>query len=299
MTNFIIIITYLLIGLILRKIPDFPENTAKTLNQFAIYVSMPALILLRLPHLALSREIMTPLVMPWFALLLSALLIWLLSRIFRWQRNVTGCLLLLVPLGNTSFFGIPMVRAFFGEQGIAYALLYDQFGSFLALASYGAAILSIYSSHQTQLHVRYIVKRIIVFPPFIALILAILSQGVPFPDALNSLLSTLAGTLIPLVMIAVGMQLRLRLSRESTLHLVLGLSIKLVVIPIAALLVCRGFGLEGESVRVSIFEAGMPPMITAGALAVSADLSSDLAAAMVGIGMVASFATLPLIYQML
>ena len=116
---------------------------------------------------------------------------------------------------------------------------------------------------------------IMVFPPFIALILAVLLRRVPFPEALTSLFSTLAGTLIPLVMIAVGMQLRLRLSRESTLHLVLGLSIKLILIPLAAFLVCKGFGLEGESVRVSIFEAGMPPMITAGALAVSADLSPE------------------------
>ena len=131
MTHFILIITYLLIGLILRRLPDFPENTPKTLNQFAIYVSMPALILLRLPQLAVSSEIATPLVMPWIALGLSAALIWLLSKIFSWRRSVTGCLMLVVPLGNTSFFGIPMVRAFFGEQGIAYALLYDQFGSFL------------------------------------------------------------------------------------------------------------------------------------------------------------------------
>ena len=192
-----------------------------------------------------------------------------------------------------------MIRAFFGERGIPYALLYDQFGSFLALASYGAAILTIYSSHQTELHVRYIAKRIILFPPFIALILALVLRGCAFPAAMNSLLSALAGTLIPLVMIAVGMQLRLKLSRESTLHLVMGLTVKLIVIPLAALVATRIIGLEGEAVNVSILEAGMPPMITAGALAVSADLSPDLAAAMVGIGMVASFATLPLLFQLL
>jgi len=109
----------------------------------------------------------------------------------------------------------------------------------------------------------------------------------------------LAATLVPLVMIAVGFQLTLRLGREVTSQLCLGLSIKLIAAPLAALFLCKMAGLEGEAVRVSIFEAGMPPMVSAGALAILADLSPALTAALVGIGIVLSFATLPILYQML
>ncbi len=51
--------------------------------------------------------------------------------------------------------------------------------------------------------------------------------------------------------------------------------------------------------QVSIFEAGMPPMVSAGVLAILANLSPALTAALVGIGIVLSFATLPILYQML
>ena len=69
--------------------------------------------------------------------------------------------------------------------------------------------------------------------------------------------------------------------------------------PLTAWLVCQTVGLQGEAVEVAIFEAGMPPMVSAGALAISANLSPALTAALVGIGIIVSLATLPILYQLL
>ncbi len=100
-------------------------------------------------------------------------------------------------------------------------------------------------------------------------------------------------------MTAVGFQLRLRLRPTLVAPLGFGLAVKLLLAPLVALLVCRLFGMHGLAVDVSVFEAGMPPMVTAGALAVAAGLEPDLAAALVGLGILASFATLPLLYGVL
>jgi len=299
MENFAIILTFLLIGMAVRRVPEFPEETAKVLNLFVIYVSLPALVLVNIPALDLSKNLLVPVLMPWGALLFSCAVIVLLSRLLHWRREVTGCFLLLVPLGNTSFLGIPMVEAFFGEGLIPYALLYDQFGSFLALAIYGSLILAIYGDEENRPTVNSVAKKIVLFPPFIALVLAFLLKPFSYPAIAVSLLETLAATLVPLVMIAVGFQLKFRLGREVTSQLSIGLGIKLIVVPLVALLVCKMAGLEGDAVRVSIFEAGMPPMISAGALAIMANLSPPLAAAMVGIGIILSFVTLPVLYQLL
>lgn len=43
----------------------------------------------------------------------------------------------------------------------------------------------------------------------------------------------------------------------------------------------------------------MPPMVTAGALAVAAGLDAELSVALVGFGIFFSFATLPLLYWLL
>ncbi len=299
MENFVIILTFLLIGMALRRVPEFSDETGKVLNLFVIYVSLPALVLINIPALDFSKNLLVPVLMPWGMLLLSCGIILFFSRILHWKREVTGCFLLLIPLGNTSFLGIPMVEAFFGDKFIPYALLYDQFGSFLALAIYGSLILAIYGDGESKLSVMGVAKKIVLFPPFIALVLAFILKPFPYPPIAVTLLQTLAATLVPIVMIAVGFQLKLRLSKEVTSQLGIGLGVKLIIAPLAALLFCKMTGLEGDAVRVSIFEAGMPPMISAGALAILANLSPPLAAALVGFGIILSFAILPVLYQML
>ena len=304
MENFLITITCLLAGVVLRRLPQMPREGSTVLNLVVIHISLPALVLLKIPELAFSRAMLVPVVMPWLLLGVFAGLTLLIARLAGWSRPVTGALLLLVPMGNTSFLGIPMVTAFFGETGIPYALLYDQLGTFLALSSYGALLLAIYGG-EGRVSLRGVLLKIIRFPPFIALLLGLgmhlggSGAGLSWPPPLTALLSTLAATLVPLVMMAVGWQLTLRLPRELLAPLLGGLGLKMVVTPLVALAGCLALGLSGEPVRVAIFEAGMPPMITAGVLAMLAGLAPPLAAAMIGYGVVLACVTLPLLHRLL
>ncbi len=299
MEHFLIIVTFLLIGIGIKHVPDFSDETGNVLNLFVIYISLPALVLQKIPELLFSKDLLVPMLMPWGILLFSCAVILIFSGIFKWSRSATGCLLLLIPLGNTSFLGIPMVKAFFGENAIPYALIYDQLGSFLALATYGSLILALYGTGRRRPTIKGVLTKVMTFPPFIALVIAFALRSVTYPPAVMDLLEILSSTLVPLVMIAVGFQLTLRLDKEVTLQLGFGLIIKLVAAPAAALVFCKITGLEGEAVRVSIFEAGMPPMVSAGALAILANLSPALTSALVGVGIIVSFATLPLLYQIL
>jgi predicted permease len=299
MENFIITLIYLLVGMGLRRLRAFPEQTGTVLNLFVIYIALPAVVLLKIPELTFSSRILVPVLMPWAMLAVSAGLVLLLARLLGFDRPATGCLLLMVPLGNTSFLGIPMVKAFFGEGAIPYVLLYDQFGSFLALATYGSLILALYGSSGIRPDLGSVAKKIATFPPFLALLVALLLKNLTYPAVAVSLLQALAATLVPVVMIAVGYQLTLRLQRAVLAQMGVGLLIKLVAAPLLALLLCRLAGLHDEPARVAIFEAGMPPMVSAGALAILADLSPALTAALVGVGIILSFATLPLLYQLL
>lgn len=299
MENFAITITYLLIGMVVRRIRHFPRETGTILNLFVIYVSLPALVLLKVPDLTFSRDLLVPAVMPWAMIVISGTAVAALSSVFRWDSEIKGTLLLLVPLGNTSFLGIPMVTAFFGQRSVPYALLYDQLGSFLALATYGSLILALYGKSAGRPEWRGILKKIMTFPPFMALIFATILRPFAYPDLLRGILVPLASTLVPVVMIAVGFQLTLQLRREVTLPLAVGLALKLVFAPFTALALSKALGLSGDAVQVSVFEAGMPPMVSAGALAIMANLAPPLTAALVGLGVILSFATLPLLYQFL
>ena len=253
---------------------------------------------MQVPRLIFSKNLLVPVLLPWAMLVISALLVLAASRIFRWPRSTTGALLLMVPLGNTSFFGIPMVEAFWGADSVSFAVLYDQFGSFLALTTYGSIILAAYSGSEKPT-IAAIVKRICFFPPFIALVIGLFTMSIPYPAVLLAVLKGIAASLVPVVMVAIGLQIKLRLPPGSWTPFSVGLVIKLVVAPVIAIGLCYLFNQQSLAAKVSVFEAGMPPMVTAGALALLAGLAPELTAALVGLGLMVSFLTLPVLFQIL
>jgi predicted permease len=96
-------------------------------------------------------------------------------------------------------------------------------------------------------------------------------------------------------MFAVGLRLQLKPSAlTQRRELVFGLAVKMGLVPLLVLGVLRALGAEGEPARVALLESAMPPMITAGALASMAGFAPDLAAALVGYGILLSLVTLPL-----
>ncbi|WP_151028996.1 AEC family transporter [Aliarcobacter cibarius] len=71
----------------------------------------------------------------------------------------------------------------------------------------------------------------------------------------------------------------------------MALIVKLIFAPIVAIIVCKIFGWTGLAATVSILEAAMAPMITAGAIAAMAGLAPRLSSAIVGYGILFSFVT--------
>jgi predicted permease len=191
-----------------------------------------------------------------------------------------------------------MVDAFWGTESVSYAVLYDQLGTFLALITYGSIILAIYSGSEKPTPAA-ILKRICLFPPFIALVIGLLTMSVPYPAVLEAVLRGIAASLVPVVMIAIGLQIKLKLEPGNWAPFSVGLLIKLVIAPLTAAALCFAFNLHTLAAKVSVFEAGMPPMVTAGALALLVGLAPELTAALVGLGLMASFLTLPLLFQIL
>ncbi|MDW7773475.1 MAG: AEC family transporter [Desulfobulbaceae bacterium] len=288
----------LIVGNIMRRIGVFPRDTAQSLNLYVIYVALPALILIQVPRLSVSGNLLIPVLMPWLVVLFSGILVRLTSLVLHWPREITGALLLMVPLGNTAFFGIPMVELFYGNEGVPYAILYDQFGSFLALSTYGTLVIAFYSGGGRP-GWKKILGKIVFFPPFIALVTALFLKPGIFPGWLNDMLEMTSVSLVPVVMVAIGFQLHLSMPSSERLPLLIGLVFRLIVTPLVFLLGCMLFGLSDPGTRIAIFETAMPPMVAAAALASIAGLQPRLTAAMVGFGILLSFVTLPGIHYLI
>lgn len=289
----------IVLGVLLNKSKKFPENTSQVLNLFVIYVSLPALVMINVPNLVFTSSLWVTVITPWAMLLISVLIVLFFARLFAWKKDTIGALLLIVPLGNTSFLGYPMVEAFFGSDAVGYAVMYDQFGSFFALTVYGSIIVAIYSEKTQSTSFTSIVQQIILFPPFISFIIALCISGVNLPSTYYEVLTPIAKTLIPVVMVAVGFQLNLRVEFDKIRAFIVGLSVKMIIAPLLAYLAFLSLGMKGEIVQVTVFEAAMPPMITAGAIAIMANLSPRLTAAIVTYGILLSFITIPLWHYIL
>jgi malate permease and related proteins len=289
---YFIIITLIIVGRLLAWREVFPESAPEVLNKVVILLCLPALIFIHVPTLEASRELLPLVIVPWALLAATIAVILPLSRWLGLGREATAVLLVLIPLGNTSFLGYPLISALMGPEFVRYAVVYDQFGSFLIVCTHVLFVLAWYGSGQKPSAITML-ARIASFPPFIALILALLLGNDWFPDWLWGLIETFADMLLPLVTLAIGMSLRLRLVPEHRLPLAIGLVGKLVVLPALALLMVWAFGARPEIAQVAVLEAAMPPMITAAALLSAARLAPPLASALVAWGVLISAVTVP------
>jgi hypothetical protein len=290
---FLLILVMLVVGFAAAKSGLFADNAAEVLNRFVLYVCLPAAVLRHAPKLEFDVGLLGLVAVPWLVLLLSIVLVHLAARMFRFGEAERAVLLLCVPLGNTSFLGYPLIQAMLGDAALPYAVVYDQFGSFLILSTWGLWVLARYGGDRPP-RARDIALRVAKFPPFIALLLALTLMPAEPPAAIDALLERLADALLPVVAMAVGLQIRLKLPRRELGPLATGLVFKLLLMPALAWLLLPLLALEGDIARAAVLETAMPPMITAGALAISHRLAPTLAAAFVGYGIVLSLISLPL-----
>jgi len=229
--------------------------------------------------------------MAWLVFGLSAGFFWLAGRWLKLPRATVGALILVGGLGNTSFFGLPMVDAFYGKEELATAIIADQLGSFFVLSILGITVAGIYSSGRPT--AAEIFKRIAMFPPFIALVIALLLIPLEYAAWFTVLLKRLGDTLAPLALLSVGLQLHPGHIAGNARNLALGLGFKLLLAPLVIFLFyVQLLGAQGQAIQVTLFEAAMPPMITAAIVANEHDLDPQLANLMVAVGLLLSFVTL-------
>lgn len=289
MSNLALIVLCLLVGLALQRAKRLPDNMAASLNWYVIYVALPALVLLEIPRLHFSSSILLPIVFAWGLMLISALITWMTARKLHWSREVTGVLMLTVTLGNTGFVGIPLLEALLGKEAIPYAILYDQLGTFLALNTVGVILACHYSSGPVSL--KGLVRSIFTFPPFIILILAFPLALLSYPSWFESTLERVSSSLVPVVMVAVGLQWKFTLEKEYLKPLLIGMFYILVITPAIAWCLVKVLAVEGMVGKVIVLEAAMPAMISAAVLAMSYQLAPRLAAAMTGYSLLLSLLT--------
>lgn len=275
-----------------------PIGLAQALNWWVINLALPALILELIPTLSFNPHLWLLIVSQWIVFGGAFILFRVIGRKRGWTDGRIGALTLVCGLGNTSFLGYPMVAALRGQEGLALAVVADQLGCFIMLAIGGVLVAVVYGG--AQAHPREIAKRVLLFPAFIALIAGVMVGLLGgWPGIANEILHRIGQTLTPLALFSVGLRLRLKLTRDQIGPAAIGLSWKLVLVP----LLIYGLGLltgaSGLVLTIAVLQAAMAPMISAAILADQHHLEPPLANTVLGLGILLSLVTVPLANMLL
>lgn len=289
MINFILIWLCIITGFALKRLNVLPEGAHRSINIWILYMAVPAVSLKYIPGIQWSANLLLPAAMPVIVWTGAWLLFKLIS--LKWQITpaTRAALILTAGLGNTSFLGFPLIMGYYGEHALPIAVIADQV-SFVIMSTFGA-VMAMSASTGERVPIVLIVKRVFQFPPFLAFVAAIVLPHFIDLSPISPLFDRIAATLVPLALFSVGMQLSFNGWREELPYLTIGIGYKLIIAPLLILLLIIVLHLKGIIPQISLFEAAMAPMITAGVIATQYNLNPKLASLMVGIGILLSFIT--------
>jgi len=285
----------LVLGVLARRTGRFPPETAVVLNAFILSVALPPLVLRVVHQLEFRPGLFAAAASPWVIFLAAVAL-------FRWvgprlglKRESVAALVLTGGLSNTAFVGLPMSEALLGQEGLAVAVVVDQLGTFLVLATLATLFAARASAGEDEaLRPAALLRKVMTFPPFIALVLALVLRPLSFPAWLDTVLERLGSTLTPLALFSVGFQLQLRGLRARAGALALGLGFKLALAPALVVLALWALPVAPIVREATIMQNAMAPMVSGAILASQHKLDPELAALMVGFGIPLSFLTVML-----
>ena len=289
-----LVIGAFLLGWLVKTIRPVPVVVTAWADKYVLQVALPAVIIAKISKVTFDADVVLPIAVAWSVMIISIVAVLTASRILKWNRSITGALLLVGVLGNTSFLGLGMVESLLGADHLASAIAYDQVGTFVGLALWGSFVASTYGAGESGW--RPVLKRLSRFGPFLALLASLVFRIIDLPGDVYPILNGIGKTVAPVAMCALGLRFTLSVSRSVQVPALLGLISKMALLPALVFAVSVVVGSPQDLAwSTSILQAAAPPMVTAGVVAVGAGLSAELVAFMVGVGTLVAFVSLPLL----
>ena len=293
MSSIVLLIVCFALGVLVARLGKPARAFAQSLNWWVINVALTALILRLVPTIELHIDLWFLAAAMWFVFLGAWAFFEVLGRKLRWSRQRVGALTLVCGLGNTSFIGYPLIDALRGTDALSIALIADQTGTFLALAIGGTIVAALYSGK--AITPSSIARKVALFPPFMGLAVGVAIGWLgTWPTLIAEVLDRISATLVPLALFSVGLQFRVRVDRNQVGAMSAGLAWKLLIAPLCVFAFGSALRVHSDLLVVGVLEAAMAPMISAAILASDHDLEPDLANAVLGIGILIAFVTVPI-----
>jgi predicted permease len=210
-----------------------------------------------------------------------------------------GALIVATAVGNTGFFGIPLIAASGDGFSVAAAVMYDTFATGLITWTSTVAVASAFGedARGPRVDLRQ-VGRALVLPPMWAMVagLALNLAGVhDLPREIERPFEILGAAVLPLVMIYAGLMIDLRGIRRSWREVAAVTVGRLGLGALVGLGVGLAFGFAGDTLRTVVVLAAMPTAMMSLVIGGQFRLRTDILAGAVAVTTLLATATLPAI----
>lgn len=283
------------IGYILRRKNITDDHSLNIMNKLVFRVFLPMLLFLNIyslkPEEALNRENRILLLITYAGVLLITVLIHLFFPVFIKDRKKCSVMIQGIFRSNLILFGIPIAASIYGEDHIGTVSLLAAFTVplFNALA---VVILEYYRNN--TIHYRHILISIFKNPLIIAAVIAFafLILRIKIPSLLLEPVSAMSKTATPLAFVVLGGTFQFRKLASNLIYLVLAVLGKLVLFPLAVLVLAISLGYRNEALVALIGAIAAPTAVSSFTMAIEMDADSELAGQIVVFTSIISILTL-------
>lgn len=237
----------------------------RALTDLVFYVLLPALVLNILWQAPFDLSAVKIALTAVCRLTVAASCMWLvlqlLQRLTTVNRAQQGALMLAATFPNATYLGLPVTSEVLGDWTHEIVLKFDLFACTPILLSLGMLIAQHFGHAEQRSHP---LKELMRVPPLWALLLAAILNlcHIPQPVMVAHALHTLAGGVVPLMLIALGMSIRWDTFKLKSMPLLLPVcAIGLCVAPLVTWCFAQWLGISGDTLTACILLAAMPTMV--------------------------------------
>ncbi|MDX2493407.1 MAG: AEC family transporter [Desulfuromusa sp.] len=265
---------------------------ARTLTRAAYYIFVPAFIFqaISTAEVPFSSTVR----MLTFILLTHLLAVFIaggIGRILGRSKEMIAAFVMIAAFGNVGNYGLALIQFRLGDAALPPATIY-----FVAI-SISAFVICVGAAGWAHGGSRGAVWKVLKTPALWATVPAVMvsAGGLEMPLMLDRMISLLADAMIPVMLFALGLQLREQGKVHLTTDVLLGSGIRLILTPALALLVAAPFGLGPIESAAGVLQAAMPVAILVSIIAKENDIVPDYVTSVVVVSTLASVVTLSLL----
>ena len=271
----------MLLGGFLRKIQVFDDNTVKKMNAAIFKVFLPALIFYNLYNSSIDdvKDIGTALYAAGVilcAFLLSCVIVSIVEK----DNAKRGAMVQGMCRSNFVIFGVPLCVSICGE-GIAGKISVAVAIVVPLLNVLSVIVLEFFRGGKPSL--KKMLKGVITNPLIIASILGIivLISGIKLPTLVEKSVGDVAKIATPLALILLGASVNLSSVKGNHKQLIIAVSGKLVIIPLAGISIAALLGMRGGDIALLIAALASPTAVSSYPMALQMESDGELAAQIV------------------